>query len=252
MKPVAVAWGSMKEGKAARFSAAVAVVVAAAVAGASAGYAVSTATLPAFGALRSEEKPQTSNLVAKADSLPSVSRTAMAFPDRDTYALASADTGSSPVSAYAAVTPPMSAMPSAEPVEAILATDDSEPQVTPVRAQTTAAAPPAMAKPKQPPMGLLDDGQIAGIKNRLRLTAEQAANWPAVETALRAFAKIQLRHMRQHRHPSGKTNIDVNSPEVQQLIWAAMPLLRQLNEDQKREVRKLVRVIGLDQVASQI
>ena len=52
---------------------------------------------------------------------------------------------------------------------------------------------------------------------------------------------------------SGKMNIDINSPEVQKLIWAAMPLLmRQLREDQKREVRKLVRVIGLEQVASQI
>ena len=42
------------------------------------------------------------------------------------------------------------------------------------------------------------------------------------------------------------------SPEVQQLIWASMPLLRQLSEDQKREVRRLVLVIGLEQVASQI
>jgi hypothetical protein len=101
-------------------------------------------------------------------------------------------------------------------------------------------------------MGLLDDGQIAGIKTRLRLTADQTEYWPAVETALRAVAKHQLREMRQNRNPSGKVNIDVNSPEVQQLVWAAMPLLHRLREDQKREVRRLVRVIGLDQLASQI
>ena len=50
----------------------------------------------------------------------------------------------------------------------------------------------------------------------------------------------------------GKINIDVNSPEVQKLIWAAMPLLMRLRDDQKSEVRKLARVIGLEQVASQI
>ena len=50
----------------------------------------------------------------------------------------------------------------------------------------------------------------------------------------------------------GKVNIDTNSPEVQKLIWAAMPLLMRLRDDQKSEVRKLARVIGLEQVASQI
>jgi hypothetical protein len=52
--------------------------------------------------------------------------------------------------------------------------------------------------------------------------------------------------------PDGKVNIDVNSPEVQRLIWAAMPLLMRLREDQKREVRALARVIGMESVASQI
>ena len=51
---------------------------------------------------------------------------------------------------------------------------------------------------------------------------------------------------------AGKMNIDINSPEVQKLIWAAMPLLMRLREDQKSEVRKLARVIGLEQVAAQI
>jgi hypothetical protein len=39
---------------------------------------------------------------------------------------------------------------------------------------------------------------------------------------------------------------------VQRLIHAAMPLLQQLREDQKREVRTLVRVLGLTTVASYI
>jgi len=46
--------------------------------------------------------------------------------------------------------------------------------------------------------------------------------------------------------------IDPDAAEVQQLKFAAMPLLFQLREDQKREVRSLARLMGLEQVAAQI
>jgi hypothetical protein len=105
--------------------------------------------------------------------------------------------------------------------------------------------PPAQAQSN----GLLDDGQIAGLRTRLQLSSDQAEYWPAVEAALREVAHTQLRG---RRAVHGKVNIDTNSPEVQKLIWAAMPLLMRLREDQKSEVRKLARVIGLEQVASQI
>ena len=97
---------------------------------------------------------------------------------------------------------------------------------------------------------LLDDTQISGLKGRLRLSSDQVEYWPAVEAALRDVVRTQL-HGAKHA-VAGKINIDTNSPEVQKLIWAAMPLLMRLREDQKNEVRKLARVIGLDQVASQI
>jgi hypothetical protein len=74
--------------------------------------------------------------------------------------------------------------------------------------------------------------------------------WPAVEGALREVARTQLRHTKQMQ--GRKINIDVNSAEVQQLIWAAMPLLMRLRDEQKSEVRKLARIMGLEQVASQI
>ncbi len=108
------------------------------------------------------------------------------------------------------------------------------------------------APPPAPPAssGLLDDGQISGLKGRLRLTSDQAEYWPAVEAALRDVVRT---HLRGTKHVAGgKVNIDTNSPEVQKLIWAAMPLLMRLRDDQKSEVRKLARVIGLEQVASQI
>jgi hypothetical protein len=97
---------------------------------------------------------------------------------------------------------------------------------------------------------VLDDSQISGLRGRLRLTSDQIEYWPAVESALREVVRTQLRGT---KHPPGtKLNIDVNSPGVQKLIWAAMPLLMRLRGDQKSEIRRLARVIGLDQVASQI
>jgi hypothetical protein len=95
--------------------------------------------------------------------------------------------------------------------------------------------------------GLLNEAQIAGIESRLRLTRRQAEYWPAVAGALRDVGSkyFQPRQRRPRR-------IDVNSAEVQRLIETATPLILLLSEDQKREVRHLVRLIGLETVASRI
>jgi hypothetical protein len=222
------------------------------IAGVVAGYGASTihSTWAAAWGDANSAAPQMSNVIAKSDNLAALIRTAVTIPQAERYTPAAATTSADLERLFEMVTAATPMMP-AEPTPVI---EPSEPLAEPVTAKAAAAATPP--KPKLPPapapMGLLDDGQIAGIKSRLRLTPEQAEYWPAVETALRAVAKMQLREMRQKRNPSGKTDIDVNSPEVQQLIWAAMPLLGQLREDQKREVRKLVRIIGLEQVASRI
>jgi hypothetical protein len=121
-----------------------------------------------------------------------------------------------------------------------------------------APAAPAAPKPKaatkpapQKNYALLSDVQIAGIKERLKLTSSQEYYWPAVETALRAVARKI--HARRQADPSAAgTPIDPDSEEVQQLKSAAMPLLFQLREDQKNEVRTLARIIGLDKVAAMI
>jgi len=130
--------------------------------------------------------------------------------------------------------------------------------VTQAPAQTAeAAAPhakPAAMKPEvQKAYALLSDGQIAGIKERLKLSSSQEYYWPAVESALRAVAK-KLHSTRQvaSAKPGSVPAIDPDSDEVQQLKSAAMPLLWQLRDDQKDEVRKLARLIGLDKVAAAI
>ena len=136
-------------------------------------------------------------------------------------------------------------------------TADVDPQniVTPPPTGLVPLVPP---KPKlagkpapQKSYALLSDVQIAGIKERLKLSSSQEPYWPAVESALRAVARKIHETRKADPHATGAP-IDPESAEVQQLKSAAMPLLFQLREDQKREVRTLARLIGLEQVASQI
>jgi ABC-type transporter Mla MlaB component len=117
------------------------------------------------------------------------------------------------------------------------------------------AAPPKPKlanKPAAPKSyALLSDAQIAGIKERLRLSSAQESYWPAVEDALRAVARKIHATRQADAHATG-VPIDPDAAEVQQLKSAAMPLLFQLREDQKQEVRTLARLIGLEKVAAQI
>jgi hypothetical protein len=116
----------------------------------------------------------------------------------------------------------------------------------------TAAPKPKLAPkpPVQKPYALLSDAQIAGIKERLKLSPSQEYYWPAVENALRAVARKI--HTARQADPNATAAIDPDSAEVGQLKSAAMPLLFQLREDQKREVRQLARLIGLEKVAAMI
>jgi len=124
------------------------------------------------------------------------------------------------------------------------------------------AETPAQAAPPKPKLAarpapqkaytLLSDEQIATIKDRLRLSSDQESYWPAVETALRAVARKIHASRHGDTHVTGVPPIDPDAAEVQQLKSAAMPLLFQLREDQKQEVRSLARLIGLEKVAAQI
>ena len=127
-----------------------------------------------------------------------------------------------------------------------------------IGAPNITAAPAAPPKPKavaKPPVQknytLLSDAQIAGIKDRLKLSPDQESYWPGVEKSLRAIAR-KMHSTRQSDPSAGAPPIDPDWDEVQQLKSAAMPLLFQLREDQKREVRTLARIIGLEKVASMI
>ena len=72
----------------------------------------------------------------------------------------------------------------------------------------------------------MNDAQIAGIKNRLKLSPKQAEYWPKVEAALRDV--VQHRLQRRERDQNGAWVLDVNSPDVQLLVQASAPLIREL------------------------
>jgi hypothetical protein len=120
------------------------------------------------------------------------------------------------------------------------------------KAAAPAAKPKLASKPApQKSYALLSDVQIAGIKERLKLSSDQESYWPPVESALRAVAR-KIHTTRQTDPNAASAPIDPDAAEVQQLKSAAMPLLFQLREDQKQEVRTLARIIGLEKVAAQI
>jgi hypothetical protein len=109
---------------------------------------------------------------------------------------------------------------------------------------------------------VLNDAQIASIKKRLKLTPDQEQMWPAVEAALRRIAYKTAAAAR-HRpvasdvadagrqHTGLMAYIDPDSAEVQQLKYAAIPLIMRLNDEQRREVKSLAHVMGLESVASE-
>ncbi len=160
--------------------------------------------------------------------------------------------------ALAAFDPPQPALAPGESLrQAFASTVPSDIEVSKI-ATAPAGMPQAPSKAKaavRPPVqksyALLSDAQIAGIKQRLRLSSDQESYWPAVETALRAVAR-RIHATRQADPNATGAPIDPDAAEVQQLKSAAMPLLFQLREDQKREVRSLARIIGLEKVASMI
>ncbi|WP_342737566.1 hypothetical protein [Bradyrhizobium sp. B117] len=193
-------------------------------------------------------KPLATNRAAKADRL--VPTLALASAAIDPVQVPADKLSQAPVlteplrQAFAAATPSDFPMPKASAHQAPAAE---------VPAVEVPAKPKVVAKPQpQKSYSLLSDVQISGIKDRLKLSSSQEYYWPSVETALRNVArKIQANKLSNPNAPPG-AQIDPNCDEVQQLKSAAMPLLFQLRDDQKEEVRKLARLIGLEKVAQQI
>jgi hypothetical protein len=158
----------------------------------------------------------------------------------------------------AAVQAAVNPEPAAQPVEAHpqashLAAVMPSAQTLAPPAQTMAAKALAVARKRaERPGYLLNDAQLASIKERLHMTPDQERLWPAVEAALRNLAYAKAREARS-RGASGYqlASADTNSTQVQDLKSAAIPLLMSFNSEQKDEVRNIAHVMGLDQLATQ-
>lgn len=124
-----------------------------------------------------------------------------------------------------------------------------EPKIATVRSKP-AAAPRSPSRPG----AVLNDGQIANIKARLNLTPDQQQMWPEVEQALRSlsYAKMPDGGYRNSASIGAQTaELDPGSTEVQRLKSAAFPLIMSFSDEQKRELRILAHVAGLEKLASQ-
>jgi hypothetical protein len=122
------------------------------------------------------------------------------------------------------------------------------------QSQVQAPAKPAVApapRATHRSAAVLNDAQIASIKKRLNLSPDQEHMWPSVEAALRklVYAKSPATSRNQARLGPA---IDPNSTELQSLKSAAIPLVLSFDDSQKRELRTLVQVMGLEKLAAQL
>jgi hypothetical protein len=157
---------------------------------------------------------------------------------RPAFQLASATIDHLPAMAYA----PESAV-------AVTASERlSLPSAAPGRPAPDAKTAAAPAKPasNRNSRHVLNDAQITSIKKRLSLTPEQERYWPAVEAALR-----QMAWKKTSGDKKGETRVvDMSTVDVDGLKSAAFPLVMSFNDDQKREMRSLAHLLGLDSIAS--
>jgi len=120
----------------------------------------------------------------------------------------------------------------------------------PTSVASKSVATVAPRRPMDRPGYMLDDAQIASIKERLHLTPDQEQMWPAVEAALRNIAYTRAQQARSRGAGIVQTG-DIDPASVDNLKSAAVPLIMSFNDDQKQEVRNLAHVMGLDQLASE-
>jgi hypothetical protein len=109
--------------------------------------------------------------------------------------------------------------------------------------QAVAARSPNAARSN----AVLNDAQIESIKARLNLTAEQERHWPALETALRKLA-WKKPPPSPRRAAAPPPTVDPVSADVDRFKSAAAPLMLSFSPEQKREVRALIHVVGLDKL----
>ncbi len=138
---------------------------------------------------------------------------------------------------------------SPKPIYPLTEAKDLPPVVqTPAKPKPAMALASASSKPvvaKQPPYrsnAVLSDSQIASIKKRLALTPDQERYWPAVEAELRKMEYLKDKSAQGTR----MAQVDVSKVDVEGLKSAGFPLVMSFSDDQRRELKSLAHLLGLE------
>jgi hypothetical protein len=157
------------------------------------------------------------------------------YPIPDVNApVAYAPAAEAPVAAEA----PAIAKPVGQPKIA-LASASSKPVVLAARGQE--------ARPAARSNSVLNDSQIASIKKRLNLTPDQERYWPAVEAELR-----KMEYKKDKAQGTRTAQVDISKVDVQGLKSAGFPLVMSFSDEQRRELKSLAHLLGLDGVMSSL
>jgi len=120
---------------------------------------------------------------------------------------------------------------------------EATPKPAPPAAPAKVALASATAKPAKPRSNhVLNESQIASIKKRLNLTPEQERYWPAVEAELR---KMEY-NKKSAQGASRMASIDMSKVNVEGLKSAGYPLVMSFSDDQRRELKSLAHLLGLE------
>ena len=97
---------------------------------------------------------------------------------------------------------------------------------------------------------VFNDAQIASIKSRLNLTKDQEQFWPAVEAELRRLAWKKSPDDPHHKGAHHLVALDVTAGDIAKLRSTTGPLLMSFNDEQKRELRMLAHLAGMQDLFS--
>ncbi|MGE3146060.1 MAG: hypothetical protein AB7K35_10770 [Pseudorhodoplanes sp.] len=122
---------------------------------------------------------------------------------------------------------------------------------------TVALAQDEAPRGSQPSVSFSEvSAKLAQAKAALRLTAEQERHWPRVEAILRDIVRKQSAAEEGstgnavYRLGARAADAVVSAAAIRRLISAAQPLIRSLDEGQKREAITMARAMGLGHVAA--
>jgi hypothetical protein len=229
----------------------VAVMSAAALGGLAAGFAARPNVVPDLSAVVADMSPaETVGLRFPADAVESAVATASAAPV--TMAFASADGAISfnprPIAAAMETSSPEpEATANPVPVARTAAVAPAKEEAARAPAKVTAAAATSKPASTRRSNAVLNDAQIASIRKRLNLSRDQERYWPAVEA--------ELRKMEYKRGANGKSTqgtrmaqVDMSRVDVEGLKSAGFPLVMSFNDDQRRELKSLAHLLGLESV----